>query len=175
MSNYTVFSIFAHHNSADTAADALLRDGVTTDRISILWPDSPSTLESSKVRLKPSHGDVEGATSRGVLSGPLGILVGLSILALPGLGPMVGESTLKAGLAGVGVSSAVSNFTKSLINVGVPELEATRYEVRLQRSSLLMAVKCESPDESKRVTKLLRESGGEDICIAAQAVPASNS
>src|SRR5205807_10096342 len=75
--------------------------------------------------------------------GTLDILVGLGMLAIPGLGPMVGESTLKAGLAGLGVDSAVGDVAKALIHMGVPELEAKRYEdrksTRLNSSHLVIS------------------------------------
>src|SRR5258708_12943621 len=106
--------------------------------------------------------------SRGIFSGALGVLAGLSMLALPGLGPLVGEGTLKAGLAGLGVSAAVGNFAKYLINLGVPELEAQRYEDCLKQQAVLFAVRC---DTAGRLWKLMKETGRQDLSLVGEPSP----
>jgi CDP-glycerol glycerophosphotransferase (TagB/SpsB family) len=89
------------------------------------------------------------------------------MLAIPGLGPLVGEGTLKAGLAGLGVESAVGNFAKYLINLGVPELEAKRYEDRLKQQAILLTVRCESPLEEPRLREIVKSTGGQDVSVGS--------
>jgi hypothetical protein len=90
------------------------------------------------------------------------------MLALPGLGPLVGEGTLKAGLAGLGVSGAVGNFAKYLINLGVPELEAQRYEDCMKQEATLFAVRCDTSERASRLSELMKETGGQDLCIVVE-------
>jgi hypothetical protein len=164
----TIFAIYGSCDAADSAADRVIQSGVTTSDISVLLPEEVSAL-SHDTRLEPKLGD-EAATpaSRGVFSGALGVLAGLSMLALPGLGPLVGEGTLKAGLASLGVSGAVGNFAKYLINLGVPELEAERYEERLKQNAVLFSVRCDTPDRAGRLSEILKETGGQDLCTVAE-------
>ncbi len=159
----TIFALYGSRDAAESTADKLIQSGVTTSDISVLLPEQVPAL-SHNTTFEPKPGK-EAATpgSRGVLSGALGVLAGLSMLALPGLGPLVGEGTLKAGLASLGVSGAVGGFAKYLINLGVPELEAERYEGRLKQHAVLFAVRCDT-EQAGRFSELMKETGAQDLC-----------
>jgi hypothetical protein len=166
----TIFALYGSWDAAEFVADKLIQAGVKSSDISVLLPTQVPAL-SSNTRIQPKLGseatDVP-AGSRGVFSGALEVLAGLSMLALPGLGPLVGEGTLKAGLAGLGINAAVGNFAKYLINLGVPELEAKRYEDRLQQQAVLFTVRCDTPEHAKRLSELVKETGGQDLCTVAE-------
>jgi hypothetical protein len=161
----TIFALYESWDAAEFASDKLIQAGVTSSDISVLLPMQVPAL-SRNTRIQPKPTDVPG--SRGVFSGALEVLAGLSMLALPGLGPLVGEGTLKAGLAGLGINAAVGNFAKYLINLGVPELEAKRYEDRLQQHSVLFTVHCDTPEHAKRLSELAKQTGGQDLCTVAE-------
>src|SRR5712672_880949 len=160
-----IFALYLSREAAESAADKLIRSGVSSSDISLLLPEQVPAL-SHHATLQPKPGK-EAATpgSRGVFSGALGVLAGLSMLALPGLGPLAGEGTLKAGLASLGVSGAVGDFAKYLINLGVPELEAQRYEDCLKQRAVLFAVRCDTPERASRIPELMKETGAQDLCI----------
>ena len=165
----TVFALYGSREVAESAADKLIQSGVTSSDISVLLPEQVAALApDTRMEAKLAKQTSTGATSRGIFSGALGVLAGLSMLALPGLGPLVGEGTLKAGLAGLGVSGAVGNFAKYLINLGVPELEAQRYEDCLKQQAILFAVRCDTPEHASRLSELMKETGGQDLCIVVE-------
>jgi hypothetical protein len=165
----TIFALYGSRDAAEFAADKLIKAGVASSDISVLLPAQVPAL-SRDTRLEPKLGKEAAAVaaSRGVFSGALGVLAGLSILALPGLGPLVGEGTLKAGLASLGVSGAVGNFAKYLINLGVPELEAQRYEDCLKQQAVLFAVHCDTPERAGCLSELVKETGGQDLCTVTE-------
>jgi hypothetical protein len=165
----SIFALYGSREAAESAADKLIRSGVTSSDISVLLPEQVSALaHGTKMEPKLANQTTTVPTSRGIFSGALGVLAGLSILALPGLGPLVGEGTLKAGLAGLGVSGAVGNFAKYLINLGVPELEAQRYEDCLKQQAVLFAVRCDTPERASRLSELMKETGAQDLCIVVE-------
>ena len=165
----TIFALYGSREAAESAADRLIRSGVTSSDISVLLPKQvPALAHDTKMEPKLPNQTPTVPTSRGIFSGALGVLAGLSMLALPGLGPLVGEGTLKAGLAGLGVSGAVGNFAKYLINLGVPELEAQRYEDCLKQQAVLFAVRCDTPERASRLSELMKETGGQDLCIVGE-------
>src|SRR5947207_11473540 len=171
----TIYAIYGTHNSAESAADALMKEGAPSGSISVLLPENvPNANVDTKIQPGLHSKPVVGATPRGALSGALGVLAGLGMLAVPGLGPLVGEGTLKAGLAGLGLENTVGNFAKYLINLGVPELEAKRYEDRLNQQAILLTVRCDSPYEAIRLTQVVKRTGGEDVCTAAEPSVAQN-
>jgi hypothetical protein len=89
----TIFALYGSWDAAEFVADKLIQAGVKSSDISVLLPTQVPAL-SSNTRIQPKLGseatDVP-AGSRGVFSGALEVLAGLSMLALPGLGPLVGE------------------------------------------------------------------------------------
>src|SRR5882757_8199210 len=165
----SIFALYGSRDAAESAADKLIRSSVTSSDISVLLPEQvPALAHDTKMEPKLAKQAATVPASRGLFSGALGVLAGLSMLALPGLGPLVGEGTLKAGLAGLGVSGAVGNFAKYLIKLGVPELEAQRYQDCLKQQAILFAVRCDTPEHASRLSELMKETGGQDLCIVVE-------
>jgi hypothetical protein len=170
----TIFALYGSRVAAESTADRLIQSGVRTSDISVLLPEQVPAL-SHHTTLQPKLGKEAAVPgSRGVFSGALGVLAGLSMLALPGLGPLVGEGTLKAGLASLGVAGAVGNFAKYLINLGVPELEAQRYEDRLKQQAVLFALRCDTPEQAARFSELMKETGAQDLCAVVEPYTTSS-
>ena len=165
----SIFALYGSRDAAESAADKLIRSSVTSSDISVLLPEQLSAL-AHDTKMEPELASQARTvpTSRGLFSGALGVLAGLSMLALPGLGPLVGEGTLKAGLAGLGLSGAVGDFAKYLIHLGVPELEAQRYEECLKQQAVLFAVRCDTPERATRLSELMKETGAQDLCIVVE-------
>jgi hypothetical protein len=165
----SIFALYGSRDAAESAADNLIQSGFTSSDISVLLPEQvPALAHDTRMKSKLAKQPLTVATPRGIFSGALGVLAGLSMLALPGLGPLVGEGTLKAGLAGLGVRGAVGNFAKYLINLGVPELEAQRYEDCLKQQAVLFAVRCDTPEHASRLSELMKETGGQDLCTVVE-------
>src|SRR5258705_4469036 len=104
----TILAIYETREAVESAADALVNAGVPCAEISVLLPENIHAANvETKLEPKLNTEPAVGATSRGILSGTLGVIAGLGMLAIPGFGPLVGEGTLKAGLAELGIEGAV--------------------------------------------------------------------
>jgi hypothetical protein len=53
--------------------------------------------------------------------------------------------------------------------MGIPEIEAKRYEGKIKGGNLLISVHTESPDEQKRVEAIFKAAQAEDICSTSEA------
>lgn len=112
---------------------------------------------------KAPEGATAGASTGAVIGGALGALAGIGALAIPGIGPLLAAGPLVAALAGIGAGGVVGGFTGALIGMGIPEFEAKKYEGRIQRGGILLAVHCDTSGQVQRAREILEETGADDI------------
>ncbi len=170
--NKSVFGIYLKRSEMDSAVAALRDAGFSTADISVLLPEDVGSgeLVTEKATKAPA-GAAYGAGSGAAVGGALGWLVGVGALAIPGIGPIVAAGPLLAALAGVGVGGALGGFTGVLIGAGIPEDEAKKYEGRLLKGGILVAVHCETTEEISRAKGIMEVTGAQDIASSGE-VPA---
>ena len=104
-----------------------------------------------------------------------GLLAGIGALAIPGLGPFIAAGPIMAALSGAAAGAAVGGVSGALVGLGIPEIEAKRYEGKLRQGNYLVSVHTESSDERKRVESIFRGEGADDISSTTEAsVPGSS-
>jgi hypothetical protein len=167
--NKSVFGIYLKRSEMDSAVAALRDAGFSTSEISVLLPEDVGSekLVTEKATKAP-EGAAYGAGSGAAVGGALGWLVGVGALAIPGIGPLVAAGPLLAALAGVGVGGALGGFTGVLIGAGIPEDEAKKYEGRLLKGGILLAVHCETSEEITRAKGIMEVTGGQDIASSSE-------
>jgi hypothetical protein len=166
-----VFGIYPTRSAVENAADSLINAGFPASDISVLLPESlgGSRDMGTEKATKAPEGTAVGVTTGGVIGGALGVLVGVGLLAIPGLGPFIAAGPIMAGLAGLGVGGAVGGLTGALIGMGIPEFEAKRYEGRLQKGGILLSVHCETSEEIKRAKEVLDITRAEDVSTTGES------
>ena len=132
--------------------------------------ENPAELHSARIteigtvkNTKAPEGATAGASTGAVIGGALGVLAGVGALAIPGIGPLLAAGPLVAALAGIGAGGVVGGFTGALIGMGIPEFEAKKYEGRIQRGGILLAVHCNTRGQVQRAREILAETGADDI------------
>jgi hypothetical protein len=147
--NESVFGLYSSRTSTENAISDLRENGFPRTDVSVLLPENLGTRElATDKATKAPEGAVAGGSSGAVIGGALGWLVGIGALAIPGLGPFLAAGPIMAALAGVAVGGAVGGVTGALVGLGVPEYEAKRYEGRLQKGGVLLAVHCDTSEEN---------------------------
>src|SRR6202034_1662664 len=101
-------------------------------------------------------GIATGATAGGVLGGAAGWLTGVGALLIPGAGPFLAVGPIVAALSGAAVGAAVGGIAGGLIGLGIPELEAKRYEGKIKAGNILLSVHTEDSEEIKAAEKIFR-------------------
>jgi len=166
----SVLGIYPSVPAADRATDALVNAGFPASAVSALLPENlgskPIATEKST---KAPEGAATGAGTGAVLGGTLGLLAGIGALAIPGVGPLIAAGPIMAALAGLGVGGAVGGLSGALIGLGIPEYEAKRYEGRIQKGGILLAVHCDTSDEIKRAKEVMKNTNAEDISSTGEA------
>ncbi|MEC4984344.1 MAG: DUF1269 domain-containing protein [Oscillatoria sp. PMC 1068.18] len=146
--------------------------GFDMERVSILARNLED-VEGSK-EITETHGNEAkegagiGATTGTVLGGIGGFLVGVGLLAIPGIGPILAAgaeiSALASTLAGAGIGAASGGIIGALVGLGIPEEKAKIYEDRVKAGDYLIMVSG-TDNDINRVRDLMRKRHVEDFDI----------
>ncbi len=154
---------------AEDIVSGLREDGFDSGAISVLLPDRQGSGFALEHNTKAPEGAVAGAGAGGVVAGVLGLLAGFGALAIPGVGPLIAAGPLFAALSGVGVGATVGGLAGGLVGMGMPELEARRYEGRIAKDgSLLVSVHTSTIDEQLRAEAVFKASRAADILTTSE-------
>ena len=168
MSHKSVYAIATSEGQALQIVDSLKDVGFSNDDISVLFPDKESTHQfAHEAHTKAPEGAAMGATTGGVLGGGLGLLAGIGALAIPGVGPLIAAGPLLAALSGAAAGATVGGIAGALIGMGIPEIEAKRYENRIAEGNILISVHATTGEEVDSAKDILDRAGAQDISVTS--------
>ncbi len=75
--------------------------------------------------------------------------------------------SLLAALSGAAAGAAAGGIAGGLIGLGIPELEAKRFENRIAEGNILISVLATDGDQVKGAKEILENSGAEDISVTS--------
>lgn len=166
----SVFCIATTQGQAVQIVERLRAQGFSDSEISVLLPDTAGTADFGHVKsTKASEGVTAGVTTGGVAGGVLGLLAGIGALAIPGVGPFIAAGPIMAALSGAALGATAGGIVGGLIGLGVPEIEAKRYEEKLKKGNYLISAHAENSDQIERAEKIFKEAGAEDISTVNEA------
>ena len=169
MSN-AVFCIAPSESIANNIVARLQSSRFSDDDISVLFPDKASTRDfAHEKNTKAPEGAVAGAGTGGVLGGTLGWIVWIGALAIPGVGPFIAAGPILAALSGAAIGAAAGGIAGGLIGLGIPEIEAKRYEGKVKAGNILISVHTDNAEEIARAKDLFTNAGAQDICTTGEA------
>jgi len=170
MSNKSVFCIATSHEQANRIVDSLKSANFSNNDISALFSDKESSHDfAHEKNTKAPEGAITGAGTGGAIGGALGWIAGIGALAIPGVGPFIAAGPIIAALSGAAIGATVGGVAGGLIGMGIPELEAKRYEGRLKEGNILISVHTENSDEIERATEIFTHAGAQDICSTSES------
>jgi hypothetical protein len=166
----SVIGIVETPTQAEQCVLALQQAGALRSDISVLLPDKQGSQDfAHEHNTKAPEGAVAGASTGGVVGGTIGLLAGIGALAIPGLGPFIAAGPLMAALSGAAAGAAVGGLAGALIGMGIPEIEAKRYEGKIRGGNILIAVHVESSEEQRAAEAALKNAGAHDIMSTSEA------
>jgi TusA-related sulfurtransferase len=112
-----------------------------------------------------------GAAGGAAVGGVLGWLIGIGMLAIPGVGPLVAAGPIVAALAGAGAAGATGGLVGAMVGAGIPEIEATRYAGRIREGGYLLSVHCDDRSWANRAEEILEATGGRKVVKTQEAAP----
>ena len=165
-----VICIVQRRDIAETIVTQLNAAGFANNDISVLFPDQTGTRDfAHEHNTKAPEGAVAGAGTGGVLGGTIGLLAGIGALAIPGLGPFIAAGPLLAALSGAAIGAGAGGLIGALVGMGIPEIEAKKYEGKLRGGNLLIAVHTESSEARTSAEKIFKANMAEDVSTVAES------
>lgn len=175
MSKKSVFCIATSRDQADRIVDSLKNANFSNNDISALFADKNTSHDfAHEKNTKAPEGAVTGAGTGGVLGGALGWIAGIGALAIPGVGPFIAAGPIMAALGGAAIGATVGGVTGGLIGMGIPELEAKRYEGRLDEGNILISVHTDNSEEITKAKDIFTGAGAQDICSTNESATPEN-
>jgi hypothetical protein len=169
LSKRSVFCIAISRDQADEIVEQLKAVRFSNNDISVLFPDKGTTHDFAHERnTKAPEGAIAGAGTGGVVGGALGWIAGIGALAIPGVGPFIAAGPIIAALSGAAVGAAVGGIAGGLIGLGIPELEAKRYEGKVKAGNILISAHTENSGEIAQAKDIFTKAGAQDVCVAGE-------
>lgn len=131
-----VIGIFKNSKHAGMAVSELKEKGYTDD-ISVVAKEWEGTEVTSHT-VKDTDAGVGGAITGAVVGGLAGLLIGVTTLAIPGIGAVLIAGPLAALLGATG--ALTGGLIGALAQIGISEDKARLYEDAVRRGEVLVAV-----------------------------------
>ncbi len=172
MKQFTL-GVFGSQVEADQAINELHRTlGVANDEISYVYRNSKGQLREVDADDVTDDTPAEGAGKGAIIGGSIGAVVGLAAVAgvVPVIGPLLAAGPLATALgltgalgsvaAGTLTGAAAGGLVGALVNLGVSDEHAERYEESVRAGNILVAVHTDSEVD---VASALRQFGAVDV------------
>src|ERR1017187_3651883 len=164
-----VMCIVQNRSKAESIVGQLQQAGFSNSDISVLFPNKEGTKDfAHEHNTKAPEGAVAGVGAGGVLGGTLGLLAGIGALAIPGFGPFIAAGPLLAALSGAAAGATVGGIAGALVGMGIPEIEAKRYEGKIKGGNLLISVHTETSEQQKRAEEIFKAAKADYICSTTE-------
>jgi sporulation protein YlmC with PRC-barrel domain len=164
-----VYGVYADRKDVERTVERLREAGFSSGDISVVFPERDLSKEFAlEKNTKAPEGALAGGGTGLVIGGALGWLAGIGTLAIPGIGPLLAAGPIVAMIAGAGVGSAIGGIAGALIGLGLPEIEAKRYEEEIKRGRILISVHCESVRMAQAARKILEGAGAKDVFLSGE-------
>ncbi|WP_416667071.1 histidine kinase [Egbenema bharatensis] len=164
--------VFERREDLEAVIRALKDANVDMNRVSLIARHVDNVEGADEIT---DRGDNEaqegagiGASTGTVLGGVGGLLVGLGVLAIPGVGPILAAgaeiNALASTLAGAGIGAATGGIVGALVGLGIPEEHANMYNDRVKAGQYLLLVSGTEADVN-RVESIMRDRNVADFNI----------
>jgi uncharacterized membrane protein len=160
----TVAGMFSDSSHAERALNGLRDGGFTPEQVSIIAKESEDTrriIENTEMGTAEAAGS--GAVAGTVIGGIAGWLLGISALAIPGIGPIVGAGIIGTTLAGAGIGAATGGLIGALTAEGIDENDAREYEGHVREGGILLTVHATSDEQASQARQIFERVEGNAV------------
>ena len=166
----TVIGLFDNRAEAQSVVQALLGEGFRRDDISVMSKkiEGQDNREGETVAYVEEDGEeqikdmAKGAGTGAAIGGLTGLLLSLTAVAIPGIGPVLAAGPLAAVIAGAGIGATAGGLISGLTRLGVPEEDANYYAEGVRRGGTLISVEA-SDERAEHAVRIMKQHGAVEI------------
>lgn len=138
----TIVALYDDFVEAQRTVQDLVDNGFQRNNISLVASDAEGEYADylAQTDVDEDVSAAEGAGFGAIVGGLTGLLVSLTALAIPGIGPVLVAGPIAATLIGAGVGAVTGGIVGALVDLGVPEDEAGYYAEGVRRGGTLVTV-----------------------------------
>ena len=167
MSHNRVYALYRDFETAATASNKLIMGGFDSKHVSVITNDAENKYARfvDKTGTQVVDEDITGEEGAG-LGAIVGALTGLTMALIPGFGPVLAAGPLGAMLiSGIGAATgaATGGLAASLMDFGITEENATRYQDTLRSGGALVIVDIMNEGEETRIRSVLNQHDPIDV------------
>jgi len=171
----TAAGLFAQQEDLERALHDLRASGFTPEQVSLVARDKGVTREVVETTgMGVGEGAGVGAVAGGITGGLLGWLVGIGALAIPGIGPILAAGALATTLGGAAIGAAAGGLVGALVDLGIPEEEATLYQEGVSQGGMLLTVHANSDAQLYDANEIMRRNSGTEVRTYGGATDAAH-
>ncbi|MGF1500145.1 MAG: histidine kinase [Elainellaceae cyanobacterium] len=164
--------VFKTQDAVEDLIRKLKSDNFPMERVSLLARDVKGIEGADEITEtegnEAKEGAGAGATTGTVLGGVGGFLVGVGLLAIPGVGPVLAAGTeisaLASTFAGAGIGAATGGIVGALVGMGIPEERAKVYEDRIKAGNYLVMISG-TDEEIEHISSIMRDRDVQDFDV----------
>jgi hypothetical protein len=155
----TVFGIFKTRNETQDAIDSLCDEGFDASDISMLFPENASPQNN----LTTTSSNLQSART---INENLELMENPRTLHIPGYGPLIAAGPALDFLDTV-TDGDTGWLCRPLVNRGIPEYEAKRYENNVDEGGFLLAAECSNFERQQIAEAVLSRRGARYVAFTA--------
>jgi hypothetical protein len=165
MSHPVVLALFGEADAAAAAARNLRALGVPRERVSIVARSHDEEGVVARAAGASPGSEIEDSGPASRLGGLGAHLLAAIALVMPGIGPIVADGPLAAGL-GEAAGHLAGGIVGTLENAGLPRTDAQRWESRIRAGALLVGAHVQE-HQIDGAREVLTRAGGTDVVVGS--------
>src|SRR5918997_896171 len=162
----TVVGLFDDRAAAQNAVRELTAEGFRGDEVSLVSKKPGGKGVEVEYVEEDGREQIEdmakGAGTGAAIGGAAALVLSLTALSIPGIGPVLAAGPLVALIAGAGVGAAAGGLVSGLKRLGVEDDDAGTYAEGLKRGGTLVTVNTDS-ERADRAVGVMRRVGAVEI------------
>lgn len=168
----SIFCIATSQFQANHIVDQLKVANIPNNGISALLADQTASREFSLGRdTKTTEAAIAGAGTGALIGATWGWIAGIGALAIPGAGLFIAAGPIIGAMSGVTLGAVFGGICGGLIGMGIPEIEAKRFEGKILKGNILLSVHTQNPGDIPKVRDIFTHAEASDICAIEGVLP----